>query len=147
MGQNEMKAGDSLMNRRILLGVAGLFAVAQLVRPERTNPPERQPVPAPRHVAATLRKACYDCHSNETRWPFYSHVAPFSWLVTNHVKEGRRKLNFSTIRADRVPFEEICGEMRAGRMPMSSYTLVHRDSVATAEETKAVCAWAEENGN
>lgn len=133
------------MARKLLIGVVTLMLAAQLVRPERANPPERQALGAPPHVANTLRRACYDCHSNETQWPSYSNVAPFSWLVAKHVREGRRKLNFSTIKPDRLPLDDICEEMQKRRMPLPAYTLIHRDAVTTDGDVKAVCAWAEES--
>jgi hypothetical protein len=68
---------------------------AQLFGAPRTNPPSSAALVGPRPVVATLRRACYDCHSNATRWPWYSHIAPLSWVVVAHVEEGRRELNFS----------------------------------------------------
>jgi len=78
--------------------VVGLFAVflaAQLVPVTRVNPPVETEAPAPPDVKAVLRRACYDCHSNETVWPWYSYVAPVSWLVADDVNHGRQHLNFS----------------------------------------------------
>jgi heme-binding protein len=71
--------------RWFLLGILLALIVMQFVPVERTNPPVEQEVPAPANVRAMLRRACYDCHSNETRWPWYSHVAPVSWLVAHDV--------------------------------------------------------------
>lgn len=130
------------MKRKVLLILLLLFAAIQFARPNRANPTGGRPFDGPENVKAIFTRACFDCHSNETRWPLYSEVAPFSWLVANHVEEGRRKLNFSTIAPDRIPFDEVCQEMEAARMPMKSYLLVHWDAKLTPEEVKAVCAWA-----
>src|SRR5690348_6573673 len=77
----------------LVLG-AGVLA-AQLVRPQRTNPPVVSDVAAPPEIEAVLRRACFDCHSNETAWPWYTAVAPISWVLHRDVLEGRRRLNFS----------------------------------------------------
>ena len=87
------------MSRRLraaLGALAGLLVVVQGFRIDRTNPPVEQDVAAPAGVEALLRRACYNCHSHETVWPWYSHVAPVSWLLAHDVSEGRRELNFST---------------------------------------------------
>ena len=82
---------------QLTISALGLFFFAiQLVPVERTNPPvetEAQPLPATKEV---LKRACYDCHSNETKWPWYSYVAPASWLVVDDVHQARENLNFST---------------------------------------------------
>lgn len=80
------------------MGVALLVTliVIQFIPVARTNPPVESDVTAPAEVKALLKRACYDCHSHETRWPWYAYVAPTSWLSADHVREGRNKLNFST---------------------------------------------------
>lgn len=137
------------------LPLLAFFVAIQFVRPERTNPPV---VPGhtldasarvPPEVQAALRRACMDCHSNETRWPWYSHVAPVSWFLVNHVNHGRRHLNFSEWdrpRTGEQPADRlgrICKEVRSGAMPLGSYLLLHRDARLSLEETQAICAWAE----
>src|SRR5688572_19601769 len=79
-----------------LLGILLLLVAIQFVPVDRVNPPVEAEVPALANVRAILRRACYDCHSNETVWPWYSQVAPVSWLVVRDVREGREELNFST---------------------------------------------------
>lgn len=131
--------------------LAGLGAL-QFVRPERTNPPVEPALalealaPAPREVAELVRRACYDCHSHETRWPWYSHVAPASWLVARDVREGRRQLNFSRwghynqyVRADLV--DEACRRVVDGSMPLPAYRLMHRSGRLTDDEIAVFCAW------
>ena len=139
--------------RWLLLAVAAFLVFAQFVPVDRSNPvsdPGRDIVaqlspPAP--VAAALERSCRDCHSNGTRWPWYSRVAPASWLVADDVHEARRKLNFSewagydTQRAaERL--NEICDEVKSGGMPMAKYTLLHRDAALTQQDVSAVCGWA-----
>ena len=77
------------------------FLLLQLKNPPRTNPPIVSDLmatnPPPPQIAAMLHAACYDCHSHETKWPWYSHLAPMSWLVANDVNEGRNNLDLSLI--------------------------------------------------
>lgn len=133
-----------------------LFAAAQRVPVERTNPatePERS-IEARTHMSPTvaeiLSRSCYDCHSNETRWPWYSRVAPASWLLARDVNHGRRHLNFSTWgefsghgypKSDDERLLDICREVSSGAMPLRSYTLVHRAARLTPEEVRIVCEW------
>jgi hypothetical protein len=81
---------------RTALVIGGIIVAAQCVRFARTNPPVRGDLVAPAEVKNILRRACYDCHSNETAWPWYSAIAPASWVICHDVNEGRRRLNFST---------------------------------------------------
>lgn len=94
--------------------------------------------------------ACYDCHSNETRWPLYSYVAPMSWLVQRDVERGRAELNFSTWDGDS---DDLADVVEDGEMPPRNYTLLHRDARLSAEERAALIrelealAGDEERGN
>lgn len=121
-----------------LVTLAGLLAI-QAVPVERTNPPVRS---APRwdspRTEALARRACYDCHSNETKWPAYARLAPVSWWVARHVRDGRRHLNFSE-----APFreaEEAAGEVLEREMPLRSYTLAHPEARLSREETRELAA-------
>ena len=87
------------MFHRVAVMVTGLLVavlvVAQLKTVARTNPLSKGDLSAPPEVEAILRNSCYDCHSNETRWPWYSYVAPISWVIVDHVDQGRKQINFS----------------------------------------------------
>jgi hypothetical protein len=138
--------------RRALILLAVVFVAAQFVRPNRTNPPV-QPAhsllaKAPADVRAVLDRACRDCHSNETRWPLYSQVAPMSWLVASHVREGRDRFNYSEWTAiDPDDQDKFLGGMctlpRRGRMPLPSYLLIHRDAKPSPADIETLCAWSE----
>jgi hypothetical protein len=98
-------------------------------------------------VGNTLARACGDCHSNHTNLPWYGHVAPISWLIKSHVREGREELNFSewtsySARQRRDELESICGVIANGRMPPASYTALHPEASLGAQDKKAVCIWA-----
>ena len=138
--------------RRIILALAIILIAIQFVPVDRTNPPADpahsiyavQPVPA--NVHAIFDRSCKDCHSNETTWPWYSHVAPVSWMVANDVHEARRKLNLSEwstydVKKRDHKLEEICNEILGGDMPDSKYTLIHRQARLTADDHEAVCKW------
>lgn len=126
---------------------------AQIVRPARTNPPTNpaeglaRHVTVPADVAAILDRSCRDCHSNDTRWPWYSHVSPASWLVIDHVNHGRSHFNLSEWgRYDRSRRTELlkssCALARRGAMPMPSYRLMHRRARLSPADIETLCAWA-----
>jgi hypothetical protein len=133
--------------RWVVLGVVGLLAAIQLAPVDRSNPPVEAEVPADPNVRAILRRACYDCHSNETVWPWYSRVAPFSWLVARDVREGRRELNFSTwnqytTKQQIKKLKESWEEVAEGEMPPWFYLPVHRDAVLPPEDRAALRQWS-----
>jgi hypothetical protein len=149
------------MNR--LIRFAGLafvvFVVAiQAIRPARTNPPTDETrtiaarLPVNVEAAVVLKRACRDCHSNDTTWPWYSNVAPMSWLVIDHVKSGRRHFNYSEWGGygpdkTRKLLHDICEEVQDGSMPMGSYTLVHRDARLSDADVQALCSWTKSVGD
>lgn len=138
------------MVRRVVKRAAQLLVVfligAQLVRCARTNPPVTAEIQAPPEVTAVLRRACYDCHSHETVWPWYSGVAPVSWLVAHDVDEGREKLNFSTWGAyDRrrkvKKLKETAEQVTEGEMPPWYFTLMHPDARLGTRDEELLLAW------
>lgn len=149
----------ALQTRRLvrwsLIALAAFLVAAQFIPLDRSNPPSDPQqhfvarLSPPAHVASTLDRACRDCHSNQTTWPLYSHVAPVSWLVVDDVKEGRAHLNFSEWgklnqrRASRK-LEEVCEEVRSGGMPPGKYTLLHPAAKLKPGEVDAICGWAEQ---
>ena len=135
-----------------LLVAGGL--VIQLVRPARTNPPTdpartlAAATAVPPDVSAVLDRACRDCHSNDTRWPWYSNVAPMSWFVIDHVNSGRRHFNYSdwaSHDADHKPriLKDICELTRKKDMPMESYLWAHSEARITDAEVAALCRWTD----
>ena len=138
----------------IAVGVAVLFVGIQFVRPERVNPPAvaadalEAHVNVPPDVKAILTRACADCHSNETRWPWYSHVAPVSWFLADHVREGRDNMNFSAWSSYRPResaglLNQICKESKSGTMPLRSYLLLHPSAKLSDADVKTLCDWSE----
>ncbi len=122
---------------KVLLGVVGLFVLIQLVPMGRdhTNPPVTQDAPWPNPEARALAvRACYDCHSNETKWPWYSNVAPVSWLVAHDVDEGREELNFSEFDKNQRHLKDAPEEVREKEMPPAIYFPMHPEAKLTDAE-------------
>lgn len=136
-----------------LLAVLLLLVILQFIPVKRDNPAS-EPTQAvesvtvvPPDVHAILERSCNDCHSNQTHWPWYSQVAPVSWLVAHDVHEGRRQLNLSewgiySAARKSHRLQEICEQLDSGKMPDSKYTLIHRAARLRQDERDAVCAWA-----
>ena len=130
-----------------LLLAAALVLVAQVVPVSRRNPPIESEVPASPEVRALLGRACYDCHSNATVWPWYAHVAPVSWLIVRDVAEGRASVNFSTwtsyddARRTKL-LRESAEEIADGEMPPWYYRLMHAEARFTPAEVEVLRAWA-----
>ena len=117
--------------------VIALVLVAQLIPYGRnhTNPPVvREPSWDSSTTRALAERACFDCHSNQTRWPWYSHVAPMSWFVQSHVDEGRGVLNFSDWGRGNSEADEAAETVREREMPPRSYTLLHPEARLTDGE-------------
>ncbi len=151
--------------KRLFLSGLCLFVVIQLVPVNRAQPPvdPAKKLQPPPEVEAILRASCYDCHSNETKWPWYTYVAPVSWWIANHVNDGRRRLNLSEW-ADLKPRlgrdtrliggqppttaqyqVKILGDMETSimenQMPLSSYLVMHPEARMTPEQFKLVTDW------
>jgi Haem-binding domain len=127
-----------------------IFLLLQLTNPPRTNPPVKSDLIATLHppapVAASLVAACYDCHSNQTKWRWYAHIAPVSWLIANDVKEGRDALNLSEWPVDDADtaadqLDGMSKKITYNKMPPQKYTAIHADARFTPEQRKALVDW------
>lgn len=140
--------------RWFAVAVVIILAGIQVVRPARTNPvtvpdralPARMPVSD--EAAAVLDRACRDCHSNDTRWPWYSNIAPVSWFVIDHVNHGRSHFNYSDwAKYDQLEsrrlLENACAFARKQTMPLNSYLVMHRGARLTDLDVVALCDWTE----
>jgi hypothetical protein len=124
-----------------------LLLLIQLIPVARTNPPVEVDLVAPEPVKAVLKRACYDCHSHETRWPWYSRIAPVSWWLAAHVKKGRADLNFSQwplfdIEMKALFLRDIEKQLVDGTMPLPSYVRVHPEARLSDEDVALVLEWA-----
>lgn len=154
-------SGAIVRKRLVWIGLAAVGAAVvggiQFLRPVvTTNPPPDSARVMSAHIAVSppvdsiLRRACYDCHSLETRWPVYSRIAPVSWLVQADILSGRSDLNFSdwSIEPEREPTPRqrlggICNDVRRGIMPPRSYRMMHPSARLSAEDVARVCAWTD----
>jgi hypothetical protein len=129
--------------------LAALFLLIQWVPVKRTNPPIEADLVAPEQVKNILQRACYDCHSHETRWPWYSRVAPISWWLASHVTAGRADLNFSQwplfdLETRGLFLRDIEKQLVDGTMPLRSYTVGHPDARLSKEDRALLLEWARE---
>ena len=136
--------------KRLLTGLGlallAMLLLIQLVPVSRANPPVEADMPAPAEVKAILRTSCYDCHSNETHWELPAYVAPFSWLISRDVREGRAELNFSTWNRGGESAAEAPGEIletvAEGEMPPPLYFLTHPEAKLSPAQLAILRDWA-----
>lgn len=103
----------------------------------------------PSSVAATLKVACYDCHTSNTRYPWYSKIEPISYWMAEHIEHGKEELNFSewssySAKRKDHKLEEVIEEIEKGHMPIASYLWTHADAKLTEEQIKEIDAWVKE---
>ena len=143
------------MIKKIILLLFALIAIAQFIRPAKNVSAAAGPndisakYPVPADVSALLKRACYDCHSNNTNYPWYAEVQPSGWWLASHVNDGKRHLNFSefaayTPKRAKTKAGEIVDEVEEKKMPLKSYTWMHPEARLTVEEIKLIIAWAED---
>ena len=142
------------MKKKIVIAIGVLVVGLQLFRgspPEvsNQNPDDLIAVAdlSP-EISGILKSACYDCHSNESNYPWYTYITPISWWVFHHVEEGREELNFSEWasmekRRKIRKLKEIREEVEEGEMPLNSYTIAHREAKLSEEEKQLILDWAE----
>jgi hypothetical protein len=142
----------------IILVLAIIFVVIQFIPsgiPENIPEDENSltssgTVPGP--VLEQLRTSCYDCHSNQTHLPWYSRIAPFSWMLADHIIDGRASLNFSewesySRREKLGQLESISDVVESGEMPLKSYLLIHRDAKLDEEKIAVLNQWVDETSD
>jgi hypothetical protein len=130
----------------ILLVLIGIVLLIQIIPVNRTNPKVTSEIAAGPQVRDILKRSCYDCHSFASAWPWYSYVAPVSWLIVGHVNEGRSKLNFSTwdkhdVNKQQRMLEEIGDEIKNDDMPLSSYLLLHKKAKLSETDKAIINRW------
>ncbi len=125
--------------KRILVILLIVLILIQFIHPERNLSASPSPAgistiyPVSANVGTILKEACYDCHSNNTRYPWYANVQPVAWWLDDHTREGKRGLNFSEFASYRIgrqyrKLEQVIDEVKKGDMPLQSYTLIHTDA-------------------
>ncbi len=139
--------------KKVALALLVVFVALQFYRPEKNQAQGNhtalfitQTNPSP-DVKLILQESCYDCHSNNTEYPWYNNVAPVSYWLSNHIKDGKKHLNFSDWgnyddeKKDHK-LDEVVQMIEAGEMPLNEYTWTHETAKLTEEQQKAVIAWA-----
>ncbi len=133
--------------KRTLLIIVSIFILMQFVQTEKTNKvtAKELEIKAPENIKILLKNACYDCHSNEVRWPWYSNIAPFSWIIDRHVSHGRSALNFSewenyTKEEKRKELKEIFRTAYIS-MPLEDYIFFHEEADLTREQRTMIRDW------
>jgi Haem-binding domain len=141
------------MKKKIGLGLLAVLVVIQFIRPTRNVSSAESAneiskyYAVPADIHAVLKKSCYDCHSNNTAYPWYTNIQPVGWWLQDHVNEGKGELNFDEFgtyeqKKAKHKFEEIEEVVNEGEMPLESYTLIHRDTKLTPEQSAAIASWA-----
>jgi hypothetical protein len=141
------------MVKKILLILGAILIIIQFFRPEKNTSPQlitendiSKTVAIPDELHKTFIKKCYDCHSNQTKYPWYFNIQPIAWWLAHHIDEGRGELNFSAFKTydqkkANHKLEEIGEVIEEGEMPLTSYTLIHTDTNITPEDKQAINAW------
>jgi Haem-binding domain len=142
------------MRRKIVYGTIGLLIIIQFIRPTRnlgiatTDKDIMHTVRVPDTIAHILIRSCYDCHSNHTDYPWYTNINPVGWWMNNHVKEGKRSINFSdlsvmTKRKLDHRFGDISETVEKKEMPLPSYTWIHKYAILEDGQIELVKQWAD----
>ncbi len=140
--------------QKILIGILIVFIAIQFIRPARNagdgmlNTDINRVVAIPADIQIKLKSSCYDCHSNNTNYPWYSNIQPMGWWLANHIREGKAELNFNEFafyskRRQLSKLKAISESIKDGSMPLSSYTLVHQSARLSEEDKRMVVDWAE----
>ena len=127
--------------KKALIILITIFILIQFIRVDISSKPidEKKALHPPKEIEAIFQKACYDCHSNKVRKPWYANIAPFSWTIASHIKNGRLAVNFSKwkdipkdIKKKRL--DRAIKTVHIGMMPLPSYTWIHKDAILTKSE-------------
>jgi hypothetical protein len=138
--------------KRFFLFLLVVFVAIQFFRPARNksdgiseNDITRK-YTIPQDVLASLKTSCYDCHSNNTRYPWYNNIQPVAWWLAGHIKDGKKDLNFSEFTSYRIgrqyiKLEQINDLIKKDAMPLSSYTWIHKDAILNQQQKMAIANW------
>lgn len=141
------------MLKKILLFLLAALVVIQFIHPKRNKAEGPRPnyignaFPVPEDVKSIMAKACNDCHSNNTRYPWYSKLQPADWWMDKHVKDGKKHINYDEytnrpLRYQYHKMEETIEMVKEGEMPLNSYTWTHKDARLTKDEKNKIMGWA-----
>mgnify|MGYP006153032583 CR=1 FL=1 len=140
--------------KKILLGILVIVVVIQFIHPARNKSGQAMPndiskiVAMPEDVQGILKKACYDCHSNNTEYPWYTNIQPMHWFMNYHIISGKEELNFNefgtyTPGRQQSKLRSIENSLKDGTMPLSSYTLIQRNAILSEVEKSQIINWVQ----
>ncbi len=141
------------MKKKIIFGLLAVVVIMQFFRIDKTNP-ESDPAMdmfvvenVPNDVQSIIKTSCFDCHSNQVRYPWYTNVAPVSWVVKKHINEGRDELNFNewgtySTKRKLHKLEEIEEEVGEAEMPLAGYLIAHGDARLSKQQKQQLMNWA-----
>lgn len=146
------------LRKKIILGLILVFCGMQFLQLPRNQSDEMTSLhierlyAVPENLKAILARSCYDCHSNNTSYPWYSNIQPGAWYMAEHIKKGKKELNFSdfgsySVRQQRNKFRSMSGQVKKGEMPLTSYTLIHRNAILTEKEKQFLLKWFDAMAN
>jgi hypothetical protein len=139
--------------KKIILALLVIFIAIQFIQPARNQNGQVIPtdiekiVVVPANVSGILKTSCYDCHSNNTHYPWYSFIQPGGWLMASHIKNGKAMLNFSQFgdlsnRKQQSKLQGIINQVKDGEMPITSYKIIHRNAVLAPVQKTILINWA-----
>jgi len=132
---------------RVAAVFASVFLLMQFVRFEKTNPStdKTKEIVAPENVKNIIKNSCYDCHSHETKWPWYANIAPLSWIITDHVDDARKWVNFSEWEtydeAKKQKLKKLIYREVSDAMPLYTYTLAHSNAKLSPSDKEIIRTW------
>lgn len=139
------------MKKKVVGIIITLLVLIQFIRPEKNQSKDytndiSTEISIPQDVQQIIKTSCADCHSNFTVYPWYNNIAPVSWFLANHVNEGKEHLNFSewttyNVRQKNHLIKELKEVIKENEMPLTSYTLIHKDAILTEQQNKALLDW------
>ena len=139
--------------RKILLALLVVLILIQFIQPSRNKSGDilstdlTKTISVPGNIQSILKTACYDCHSNNTNYPWYSRIQPFGWLLARHIRKGKAELNFSefgsySLRRQITKLNGIANSIKDETMPLSSYTMIHQNARLSKEDKALLIEWA-----
>lgn len=141
------------MKRKIFLIFVFILVIIQFIRPKLNNKDDYdlayfiEETNLNKHLFVIMKNSCFDCHSNKTNYPWYSHISPVSMWIQNHINEGKKHLNFSkwdkySLKKKEHKLEELIEEIQDGEMPLKSYKLIHTSSRLDNKQKDSILNWA-----
>lgn len=141
--------------KKVIITIFIVLIIIQFIQPARNISVQALPTDivnvqsVPQHVQTIFQNACYDCHSNNTRYPWYTNIQPLGWVLARHINKGKADLNFSDFgsyssRRQQSKLKSIASQVKDGEMPLASYILMHKEAKLTDAEKALIINWAQE---